>query len=150
MSYNENFAKNHLEDMVIKFEHRDFKSEDDVNEMSNFIKEQVIFVYRIELIQTIMLDEYLSRIERKRIEELKKIAQKEYREQVINFNDDIITDKEKLLLARQQEKKNIEESVMSVNQWLDIMDNNSNSQSSSNNEREILTKEKERNERNIF
>lgn len=141
MEENKKIAENHLNVMLGNFEKSDFKERKDVEERAKFITEQVIFVQQLNLINTICINEYLARIEKKRIDELNKLGQKEYREQVVNFNDDYVTDRERRILSEKEEK------LFSMSDWKEtISDNNGSSSGNSDREDNFKNKENERNE----
>ena len=149
--YREEIAINHLNIMVNNYKNSDFKgkTEKEINERADFIKEQIDFVQQLDLVNIITMNEYLSQVEKKRVEELKKLSRREYREQVVNFNDDVLTAREKYILAQKEEQKalnknkGIDDDTLSVSEWLYQIENDVSSSSSANNEREAMNRNKE-------
>ena len=111
---NRELAKQTLDRRMEEFEkYQKFKNKEDLDNATRTLVAQVQMVREVNLINTIMTNEYLSRIEKKYRDTLHSEQFKEYREQVINFNDDFITSRERLYNMREQEKKN----TQSMRMW---------------------------------
>lgn len=126
----------YLDKVISEFEKSDYENIDKkiINRESDFLNKQINFFNQINLINVITANHYLARVEEKRLNEIKKSREKEYREQVINFNDDITTEKERILLTQKKE-------AISLNDWEKIINEESKEdkkQISVSNEKEKL------------
>lgn len=139
---NKEIAKQTLDRKLEECErYRKFKDKEQLDSTFQTLAAQVKLAREVNLINTVMTIEYLSRLEKKYMEVLQSEQFKEYRDQVINFNDDVITERERLYAMREQEKKNIEQSMK---KWEKEIDKKASSNSSSStNERTEITKDKE-------
>lgn len=76
-----------------------------LDEHTEEVVKQVLMFERMGMINNYQAQIYLSDLKRIYEEFLKGELFKEWRENVINFNDDILTSQERLLLSRLDEKK---------------------------------------------
>lgn len=88
-----------------------FKDMTELKSASMELEAQIVSAREVQLLTAIEAEEYMARIKNKYLDIMKKCFIKEYREQVINFNDDILTDRERLYLIRQQERKEVVEGM---------------------------------------
>ena len=100
-------AKQSLNRKIEEYEkYRKFKDKEEADNTYRTLEAQIKLAKEVNLINTVMTMEYLSRLQKRYSQILQSEQFREYRDQVLNFNDDVITDKERLYTMQQQEKKN--------------------------------------------
>lgn len=97
----------------------DYKDKADLDRATLLITEQIKLVHELNLINTIIANKYLSDLQKIFTMKLQRKQFKEFREQVINFNDDFTTEKEQLFIIRKTENNNLK---MSMNEWKNAID----------------------------
>lgn len=134
-------AKQILDRKLEDCKKREFKEKEKMDEAFVTLANQIKLAREVNLINTAMTIEYLSHLEQKYRENLQSEQFKEYRDQVINFNDDITTERERLYVMRKQEKENNQQSMKKWEQELDKK--NSSNSAASVSERAEITRDKE-------
>lgn len=123
-----------------------YKDKQELDRSTYILVEQIKMIHELNLINTVMANNYLSDLKKKYIKKLQQEQFKEYREQIINFNDDVLTDRERLFLVRKTEENNAR---MSMNEWKQSLNNNKKESSSNNGHFEKEERFKHRNYNNI-
>lgn len=117
-----------------KFYNCKYKHKQDLDRSMFVLAEQIKMVHEMNLINTIMANKYLSDLKKKYAKILQLEQFKEYREQVINFNDDVVTDRERLFNIRKTEADN---NKLSMDAWKQAMKDEKNGSGSNNGTSEI-------------
>lgn len=124
-----------------------FTEKQKLDEQTEIISNQIKTAEQVRLINETMAREYLAQLKKAYNEHLAKEQFKEWREQVLNFNDDYVTGMERLFILRKEEKKNIQQSAkegFSLKSWkMEIERDSDASGSSGNNERDEITHDKQ-------
>lgn len=103
----------------------DFKDKEELDKKSERLSSQIKMFLACNIINFIMAQEYLASMEKRYIEALHSERFKEWREQIINLNDDFISDRERLFHLKAVEKdvlgkiKKESESFLSMEEWKD-------------------------------
>lgn len=140
-------AKQTLDRKIKEYEkYRKFKDKEFLDNVTKTLIAQVQMVRNVNLITSIMANEYLSRLEKKYMETLQSEQFKEYRGQIINFNDDFTTSKERLYNEWEQEKKHAEQSITVWEKELDKKNTANSNNNTNEREENLRDKENEREE----
>lgn len=127
--------------------YQQFKDKEELDKQTEHIIIQIKNAEQVKLINEVMANEYLTELKRNYTAHIHSEQFKEWREQVINFNDDFITSRERLFAMRDEEKKSLnttEKFAFSLNDWKRELDRNgASSNASGNNEREEITHDKQ-------
>ncbi len=127
--------------------YQQFKDKEELDKQTEHIIMQIKNAEQVKLINEVMANEYLAELKRNYTAHIHSEQFKEWREQVINFNDDFITSRERLFAMRDEEKKSLntrEKFAFSLNDWKRELDRNgASTNASGNNEREEITHDKQ-------
>lgn len=130
----EQLAVSTINKRMSNFENGKYEDKQDLDRSTLVLAEQIKMIHEVNLINTIMANKYLSDLQKKYAKLLQTEQFKEYREQVINFNDDFITDRERLFNIRKTEADN---NKMSMDAWKQAMKEDKHGNGSSNGGSEI-------------
>jgi len=135
-----------------------FTEKQKLDEQTDIIRNQIKSAERVRLINDIYAREYLSKLKKAYQEHLAKEQFKEWREHVLNFNDDYITGMERLFVLREGEERSVRQSAesadkgFSLSSWRsEIERDGETTGNSGNSEREEIShdKQEEREEEKI-
>lgn len=141
-------AKRALERKLEAYEkYQQFTEKQKLDEQTELLSNQIKSVEQVRFINEIMARDYLSRLKKAYQEHLAKEQFKEWREHVMNFNDDYITGMERLFILRENEEKHVRQSAekgFSLNSWRnEIERDNEATGNSGNSEREEISHDKQ-------
>lgn len=102
--------KEKLDKKVNQYEKiKNFRNKEELNNATLILIAQIQRAREVNIINNIMVNEYIVRLKTKYKDMIQKKQMQEYKEQVLNFNDDFVTSKERVYMMKEQEKKSIEE-----------------------------------------
>ena len=102
--------KEKLDKKVNQYEKiKNFRNQEELNNATLILIAQIQRAREVNIINNIMVNEYIVRLKTKYKDMIQKKQMQEYKEQVLNFNDDFVTSKERVYMMKEQEKKSIEE-----------------------------------------
>lgn len=105
-------AKQALDRKIADYEKTNaYRNKEELDKATQALVEQVRMAQNVNLINATLSNEYLAKLEKKYTQSIHSEQFKEYREQVLNFNDDFITSRERLFRMRKTEKESTEKSM---------------------------------------
>lgn len=141
-------AKQILDRKIVEYEkYRKFKDKKELDEAMQVLTSKIQLAVEVNMISVIAANSYLSQLEKKYIEIMYSEQFKEYREQIINFNDDIITSRERLFIMRKQETENTKNSMKTWRSELDKQSSSGAGEGGNGREEILKNKETEREEK---
>lgn len=109
MTKNQKIAQESLERRIENYKRQKVKDIQALEQATNKLIDQIHLVELVRLIDTVRMNEYLSQVEKRYMEILQTESFKEYREQIVNFND-YESFRDKLFRYAKQEEKNVSRS----------------------------------------
>ena len=133
MTKNQKIAQESLERKIENYKNHKIKDAQDLEQSTNRLINQIHLAELVRLINTIQMNDYLSRVEKRYMELLQTEAFKEYREQIVNFNDDYESFRDRLFRYAKQNEKNVSRSK---NEWEEMLKENYSAGCGGSSERE--------------